>query len=337
MVVVLKVGENMSFNEFILREQYQKVRGLGDRLVLMKEQIDWKPFIPIVSSVFHDDDIIGGRPHTDELVIVRSMLLQSWYNLSDPELEFACHDRLSFRNFLGFPDTIPDFSSIWRHRDRLKETGADIKIWTEVQRQLDNKGYKVNKGVIQDATFVEANVGKKRHQKEKLAKKKGEKIQYTENQKKHIDKDGTFSVKSNQIHYGYKNHIKCDTNFLLIRKFEVTTASLHDSQKDLSEEDEVAYRDRGYTGTKTKAKGNATMKRGKLSIREKLRNFRISKKRAPGERPFSLIKCVFGGENTNVKTLERVSIKEMFKCFGYNLYQLVTLQKIKFNKVARAI
>ena len=45
----------MSFNRFILEQQYQKVKGLGDRLVEMKKQIDWKPFIPLVRSVFHDD------------------------------------------------------------------------------------------------------------------------------------------------------------------------------------------------------------------------------------------------------------------------------------------
>ena len=81
----------MSFNSFILEEQYKKVKGLGDRLVLMKQQIDWKPFIPLVKSVFYDDKKHGGRPHTNELVVVRSMLLQAWYNLSDPELEFQCH------------------------------------------------------------------------------------------------------------------------------------------------------------------------------------------------------------------------------------------------------
>ena len=31
----------MSFNQFILKEQYEKVKGLGDRLELMKEQIPW--------------------------------------------------------------------------------------------------------------------------------------------------------------------------------------------------------------------------------------------------------------------------------------------------------
>src|SRR3989338_7644496 len=130
---------SMSFNQFVLKEQYQKVKGLGDRLELMKEQIDWEPFVPLVRSVFYDDDYSGGRPHTDEIIVVRSMLLQSLYGLSDPELEFQCHDRLSFRNFLGFPEIIPDFTTIWKIRDKLKEKGSDDKIWNELQRQLEKK------------------------------------------------------------------------------------------------------------------------------------------------------------------------------------------------------
>jgi len=316
----------MSFNKFILKQQYQKVKGLGDRLELMKNQIDWKPFIPLVKSIFLDNGIQGGRPHTGELIVVRSMLLQAWYGLSDPELEFQCHDRLSFRNFLGFPEQIPDFSTIWRIRDRLKEANLDKQIWDELQRQLDEKGYQVKKGTIQDASFIEADLGKKRYRKDKKAKKNGESVQYSEKQLRHMDKDGSFSVKHGQIHYGYKSHIKLDVDQHLIRDFDVTTASVHDSDIDLAESDEVIYRDKAFTGKQTKAKGNGSMKRGILTPREKLRNKRICRIRAPGERPFSVIKRVFKGDRTQVKTLERVEIKEMFKCFGYNLYQLVTLE-----------
>ena len=59
----------MSFNQFILREQYLKVKGLGDRLELMKEQIDWKPFVPLVRKVFFDNGEQGGRPHTDHRMV----------------------------------------------------------------------------------------------------------------------------------------------------------------------------------------------------------------------------------------------------------------------------
>lgn len=317
----------MSFDRFILEEQYKKVKGLGDRLELMKHQIDWRLFVPLVKSVFHDNKETGGRPHTDELVVVRSMLLQGWYDLSDQELEFQCYDRLSFRNFLGFPEKIPDFTTIWKIRDRLEETGMDTFIMAELQKQLDEKGLKVEKGMIQDAAFIEADLGKKRYRKEKNAKKKGETITYSEKQRRHMDKDGSFSVKHGQVHYGYKSHIKMDIDHHLIRDITVTTASVHDSEIDLATPQDVIYRDRGYTGKETKAKGNGSMKRGNLTPHEKLRNKRISKKRAPGERPFSVVKRVFHGERTQVKTLGRVRVKETFKYFAYDLYQLVTLER----------
>ena len=326
----------MSFNQFILKEQYKKVKGLGDRLELMKEQIAWEPFVPLVCKIFHDNEKEVGRPHTDELIIVCSMLLQGWYGLSDPELEFQCHDRLSFRNFLGFPEIIPDFTTIWKIRDKLKEKGIDDEIWNELQRQLDEKGYKIKKGVIQDAAFIESDLGRKRHYKEKQAKNKGETIEYTEKQKQHIDKDASFSVKHGQVHYGYKNHIKLDVDNHLIRELEITTASLHDGEIDLVKKgDKSAYRDKGYFGKKLNAKNveDMTMKRGtragKLNGGEQKRNKMISRIRAPGERPFGVIKRVFNGGRTLVKTIGRVKIKEVFKCFAFDLYQLVTLERKK--------
>ena len=36
-------------------------------------------------------------------------------------------------------------------RERLADTGKDRLIWAELQRQLDEKGFSVNKGVVQDA------------------------------------------------------------------------------------------------------------------------------------------------------------------------------------------
>lgn len=324
----------MSFQHYVLKEEYERVRGLGDRLELMRGQLDWNPFIPLVRSVYHDSPETGGRPHTDEVLVVRCMLLQSWYGLSDPELEYQINDRLSFRNFLGFPEIIPDFTTVWKARERLKNAGVDEKIWSELQRQLTRKGYIVKKGVIQDASFIEADVGRKRYYREKKAEKKGEPIEYTKKQKQHIDQDGSYAVKSSQIHYGYKNHTKLDVDHHLIREFEVTTASTHDGDVDLVKKGDVTvYRDRGYYGKTLNAKGvvDKTMKRGtragKLNGGEQKYNKSISRIRAPGERPFSVVKRVFNGARTLVKTLTRVRIKEMFKCFAYNLYQLVTLER----------
>ncbi|MCJ7445740.1 MAG: hypothetical protein MUO26_14675 [Methanotrichaceae archaeon] len=86
-------------------------------------------------------------------------------------------------------------------------------------------------------------------------------------------------------------HQKTDIDYCLIRELETSTASLHDSQVDLSANGEPVLRDRGYFGAK--AKGiDFTMKRRTtdkpLSELDKERNRLISKLRSPIERPFSV-------------------------------------------------
>jgi IS5 family transposase len=326
-------GKEMDFDQMALRDAYQIVRGLGDKLPFLKGSINWGAFIPIVKSVFNDDDKVGGRPHTDEVVIVRAMVLQGLYGLSDQELEFQCNDRLSFRNFLGYPEKVPDFTTIWKIRERLQLAGKDHLIWQELQRQLNKMGYSVRKGVIQDATFVEADQGKKRIQEEKRAEKEDRKIEYTDKQKAHMDKDGSFAVKGSNVHFGYKTHVKSDIDNGLIRSIEVTTAKVHDSQVNLVRKgDKAAYRDKAYVGSVLPAGvKDMTMLRAvrgrKLNGGQQKRNRAISRVRSPGERPFSVIKRVFHGGTTFVKTIGRVRIKEVFKGIAYNVYTVFSLKK----------
>jgi len=97
---------------------------------------------------------------------------------------------------------------------------------------------------------------------------------------------------------------------------------------DLSRPGEVVYRDKGYFGVKPRGY-DATMRRGvrghPLGIRDKLRNGRISRKRAPGERPFAVIKRVFNSGHVLVTTVPRVNVKMIFACLCFNLVQLGTL------------
>ena len=101
----------------------------------------------------------GGRPNTDEVLMVKLLVPQQWYGLSDPELERQTLNRVDFQHFLGFPADAPDYSTVWSFRERLAETGADRLVWEELQRQLDEKGLKVKKGVVQDASFITSDPG----------------------------------------------------------------------------------------------------------------------------------------------------------------------------------
>jgi IS5 family transposase len=64
-----------------------------------------------------------------------------------------------------------------------------------------------------------------------------------------------------------------------------------------------------------------------LTKDQKERNRKISSVRAPGERPFSVIKTVFNRDRTRYKRLGRVNIQSLMSCFTFNLYQLFTLKK----------
>jgi len=113
---------SVSFEKFVLKQQYKKVQGLGDRLDHIKDIIDWEKFRPFISDLFRDDEITGGRPHYDEVVMMKVLALQRFYGLSDQETEFQINDRTSFKNFLGFPDKIPDYTTIWTLKERMQKT-----------------------------------------------------------------------------------------------------------------------------------------------------------------------------------------------------------------------
>ena len=309
-----------SLTDFALNEEYKRVRRLGDRLAEIESLIDWDSFRPIVGEMYDNKSARGGRPNIDEVVMVKLLVLQQWHGLSDPELEKQVADRLSFRKFLGFPEDIPDYSTVWYFRERLAKTGTDRAIWAELQRQLDSLGLTVKQGVVQDATFITADPGHA-----KAAKPRGE------GAKTRRSKDGSWTKKGKKSYFGYKLHSKVDMDLGLIRELETTTAAVHDSQVDLSQEGEVVYRDRGYHGAEPKGH-SATMRRGArdhpLGILDILRNRRISKKRAPGERHYAVIKRVFHETHVLVTTVPRVAVKMIFTAIDFNLYQLCTLKKL---------
>jgi len=309
-----------SLTQFALNKAYERVEKLGDKLIEANKVIDWNKFRPIVADMYDNHTKKGGRPNYDEILMVKLLVLQAWHGLSDPELERQVADRISFMKFLGFPETIPDYTTVWYFRERLSQTGKDEEIWDELQRQLDENNMKVKKGVMQDATFITSDPGHARADKPRGPEAKTRR-----------NKEGTWAKKGGKSHFGYKLHIKTDIDHGLIRAVETTPANVHDSQIDLSEPGEVVYRDRGYFGAPCKGY-NATMDRNvrghKITIKQKMRNERITRKRAPWERPFAVIKNIFRSGHQLVTTIRRIHTKNLFSCFGYDLKQLITPQKI---------
>jgi len=110
----------------------------------------------------------------------------------------------------------------------------------------------------------------------------------------------------------------------------VTTASVHDSQMDLSIPGVVNYKDRGYFGVSGRGI-DATMDRSlkgyKLPVESIRRNIRITRKRSRSEMPYSVIKTIFHGGHMFVTTVTRVRVKCMFMCLGNNLMCMIRMKK----------
>ncbi|WP_372238752.1 IS5 family transposase [Methanospirillum purgamenti] len=309
-----------NFSTFIFREEYEKYKKLGDTLSNISDSIDWERFRVIISPLYKDNKNDGGRPHLDEIVMIKTLVLQHLYGLSDYEIERNIYDRMSFRHFLGFPDTIPDRSTIWLFRERLINSNCLDLIWEELQHQIDKLGFGIHRGVIQDATFITTDPGHAKKDKprgdEALTRR---------------SKEGTWSKKGNNSYFGYKMHTLVDKEFMIIREVGTSTASLHDSQIDLTEPGQTVYRDKGYFGVKPNASMDKTMHRATrdhpLSCKEKRRNKAISRIRSLGELPYAVMKRIFKGGHVLVTTIERVHVKNIFSCFSYNLYRLKSVQK----------
>jgi len=155
--------------------------------------------------------------------MIKLLILQHLYGLSDYEIERNIYDRMSFRHFSGFPDTIPDRLTIWLFRERLIKSDSLDLIWKELQNQIDKMGFGIQRGVIQDATFITADPGHAKKDKprgdEALTRR---------------PKEGTWSKIGNNSYFGFKIHPLVDKEHILIREVRTSTASLHDSQIDLS-------------------------------------------------------------------------------------------------------
>jgi hypothetical protein len=118
---------------FLWRTVWSRV--LGDReLEKIAALVDWEAFGRLLGEIYAAP---VGRPSYGPLVLLKCLVLQQWYRLSDPGLEEALSKCLSFRRFVGparadpVPDTRPCRAfALWtfsRNRSgQIKSNAIDI-------------------------------------------------------------------------------------------------------------------------------------------------------------------------------------------------------------------
>jgi len=279
----------------------------------MNEALNWKRFDVLLHKVFKVSKEV--RPSYSPVVLFKALLLQQWYGLSDPGLEVAITDRLSFRRFLGLGlhDAVPDETTICRFRGRLSEKNLSERLLAELNRQLEKHGLLVQQGTLVDASLIQAQTRPP-----------------CNGESSPVDADWT--VKNGQPVYGYKLHAVVDQFSGLIRKVEVKPASVHDSQvfeELLSGDERSVYADKAYDSqerrTKLKARGvmdgilKKTHRNTPLSDWERTWNRYLSAIRSPVERVFGTLKRSYGFRRARYVGLASTLNQALLVCMAFNM------------------
>ena len=329
---------------FDLTERHKKLDE-KDPLTHLNELIDWEDFIPIL-QVARPPGKTKGRPAFNALLMFKTLILQSLYNISDDQLEFQIRDRYSFCRFLNLmpEDRVPDAKTIWLFREQLTKAEIIKDLFNDFDAQLHSNGFVARKGQIMDASFVEAP--RQRNTKaENEAIKNGDvpdSFKDNPNQARQKDLDARWAKKNEETHYGYKNHISVDNQHKFIRAYEVTSAEVHDSHvfddlvsfnssKDIWADSIYSTKERdadlaimGYR--------NQIHKKGKrnkpLSEKQQEMNRKKSKVRARVEHVFGSIHNEQGGLTIKVIGLARTKTKVGLINLTYNMRRFVSLSRI---------
>jgi transposase, IS5 family len=274
--------------------------------------VDWGPVAALLLPM---EPSRRGAPGYPALPLYKMLLLQQWYALSDPGLEDAVADRLSFRRFVGLSldEPAPDHSTLCRFRNGLIEHRLTERLFSEVTRQIDAQGLILRQGTMIDASLIEAQVKRPKKPKDEAVVGEGTGLEATpaietptgERPPSKLvasatDPEATWAKKGHRRYFGYKAHVAVDFLSGVIRRARFTSAAVADTSlgDDLIIGDERAvYADQAYDKkarrTFLKAAGikdriaHRPNRHHPLTARQEQRNAGISRRRSGVERVFA--------------------------------------------------
>jgi IS5 family transposase len=296
--------------------------GRNRQLEKIAALVEWPAFEQVLGQIYAAP---VGRPSYGPLVLFRCLLLQQWYRLSDPGLEEALSDRLSFRRFVGLAlaDPVPDHSTLSRFRSELTRRGLVEALLAELNRQLDAQGLMVKTGTLIDASLVEADCRRPRQ---------GEPVEGRS------DPDASWNAMPEAPLFGYKAHLAVDGGSGLVRRAILTPANVSDKTPFLAlvqGDEQAVFADKGYDGWWYKAElarrgiGDGIMAgsywRRPLDAAGHARNRSIGRIRAPVERTFAILKRWYGYRRVRYRSLVRNALQLQLLAVALNLRRALAL------------
>lgn len=273
--------------------------GRNARLERISALIDWSRIARLVEAVRPGET---GRPPYEPLSMFRALLLAQWYGLSDPGLEEALNDRVSFRRFCGFSldAGAPDETTLCRFRNALKAAGLGEALFGEVLEQLERSGFVLKTGTLIDATLVRGASATPRsgaHEPGVESRAAGD-----------PEANWTRSGAKRTLFFGYKAHIGVDRGSGLIRSRRLTgakTAETTVADELVAGDEQAVYADKAYCTHARRAALKARGIKDRIQHRpnrhhpqarrwQAVRNRLIGRVRSAVERTFSVLKGRYG-------------------------------------------
>lgn len=305
--------------------------------------LDWKPIEKLINSHYQKGESVTGRPSYEGIVLFKMTLLQTWYGLSDYQVEEQVNDRISFSRFVGISmdGSVPDNSVISRFRTVLTEAKVYDKLLILINKQLESHGILVRTGAIVDASITDTPRrprGKKEYEAVEDRKETDceEKPSLQEKIKPHVDKDARWVKKAGKLRFGFKQHTAVDRNGLVLG---VVTTSANESDmnhlEDVLDKIELPEKawvkaDKGYKSKdndevleKKKLRNHIMFKATKskaLSKREIQFNKGVSRLRYKVERTFGSTNRWFGAGIARYVEINKMHTQHLMQAIAYNLY-----------------
>jgi transposase, IS5 family len=325
-----------------------KLSQLGDPLEKLSQGIDFEIFRhTLETGLTKVAKGKGGRRPFDYVMMFKILILQRYYNLSDDQIEYQVNDRMSFMRFLNLTisDIIPDSKTVWNFKEQITELKLVEAVFELFLKELNQLGLVVNEGKIIDASFIEVPRQRNSREENKQIKNGETPKSFDENIniKEQKDLDARWTKKNNISYYGYKNHVKVDAKSKLIVKYEVTDASVHDSQTlenllDENDSDEDFYGDSAYRGQKQqdiisqKEMIDKTCKKGyknnPLTEQDHAINKEKSRIRSRVEHIFGFMEGSMNGMNLYAIGQKRIEGLVGLMNLTYNMFRKIQLQAL---------
>jgi IS5 family transposase len=267
-----------------------------------------------------------GRPAHRAGLMLRIMLLQHLYGLSDPQAEEQLADRYSFQKFVGLAadEAVPDETAICRFRQRMIDCQLQDRLLEMLNTQLEAAGYLVKRTTLVDATLIESS--RKRPDREVAREGKAP------------DADARYAKKHGKSYYGYKAHVSTDGDNQLICRAKITAANVDDSRvfgELIAGSTRAVYADKIYDSRKNKdwladhGIANGILKKAnrylKLTAEQQQRNGRRGLKRRLIERVFAHFKQWQRYRRVRYLGMVKNQLELTLKAVTYNLRRLVSL------------